>query len=57
MKNCASGDVRSVKFKINEGLDSPTSEAEREDEEGGFSRAIEGKGSNCSELKKNEISK
>jgi hypothetical protein len=28
MKNCGIGDVSNVKFKINEGLNSPTSEAE-----------------------------
>lgn len=55
MKNCGIGDVSNVKFKINEGLDSPTSEADEGGEKmgrAGFKKAIGRNGeSYCSEQK------
>jgi hypothetical protein len=60
MKNCGIGDVSNVKFTINEGLDSPTSEAEeggrrwRGQVSGGRLGEME---SNCSEQKDIEFFK
>ena len=60
MKNCGIGDVSNVKFTINEGLDSPTSEAEEGEkkmERAGFRGQLGETESNCSEQKDIEFFK